>query len=77
MAIGVLPILMVATPPTLASAGKSDSLSDVDATVLGDVSASPLTPHAASAASARAAAPYATNSRRFIPATFGLVSLLD
>src|SRR4029079_17198342 len=34
-------------------------------------------PHAASAASASAAAPYATNSRLLMPATFGLVSLLE
>ncbi len=66
IAIGVRPIDVVATPPTLESAGKSESLRDVESTVLGDVSESP--PQAASAAIASAAAPYATKSRRFIAA---------
>src|SRR5438477_12462371 len=72
IAMGTLPIFVVATPPTFASAGKSDSFSAVELTVLGDVSESPPTPQAASAASASAAAPYETNSRRFIAPLWSL-----
>jgi hypothetical protein len=56
MAMGVPSMLVVATPPTLDSAGKSDSLIDVADSVPGDVIESPPSPHAAKAASASVAA---------------------
>jgi hypothetical protein len=67
IAIGIPLTFVVATPPTFASAGKSDTLMLVDATVPGDVRKSPVEPQAASASAANAAAALATNSRRAIP----------
>jgi hypothetical protein len=69
--------VVVATPPTFANAGKSDTLMLVTATVPGDVRKSPVVVlHAASAMAASAAAAPTTNSRRAMvrgspPATHG------
>jgi hypothetical protein len=56
--------LVVATPPTFASVGKSDTLICAEATVPGEVKVSPA--QAASAIAARAAAAVVTKSRRGI-----------
>jgi hypothetical protein len=70
-AIGVPSTAVVATPPTVASAGKSEILIDAELSDFGDVTESPPTPHAANAAIASAAAPKVTKSRRLIPAISG------